>query len=611
MRIDPVQVFAFGCVVSPVLARSLPEPVRSRPVALQPCGDCGVLDNLTARIGSATAFLLVENGQSLCRDRSLGELVEGSARRVVERHPPVPLEELASFLPASHGAAFLARAATLFPRGRVSDSIARAWRKELDPSWWLGVFGPRLATDPALDGFVRRGLVDALEQVGRDLAQKSRDTCGRFTFEHHYRDFDGNEGWHCWRARCQSHRCEHCASVLGLNEKERVHAQLLRDEEAGRAPCAFGTMTLIPSPDRSPVEAQILLARMARDFFEGLRARYDDPLQFTAPRREDPVAYHYVVEAHKSGSPHIHFLARGRGLADEMMRCGKRVRRKCTAAETAFWLLDHRPDETKARRVTRGRVLRALLTEERANPERTTTPGGNTPAYRTRELDRLADEEALRLVPTKQPPTHTYVVVNDPVADWSALCALVKQAKVRKKRTGHAACPFSALRHDLTALAEAAGFGAVFQIEPILSAEDIADYVTKSQVRPSVCGPVGDMAKTSQIPAVIPPHFRRFRSSGKKGDGKLSSFFMDEEREERDKPDTLDLMIVRAPVEERRAHYAAHGVPIVGEELEVDFRGVCPKGEKRKTTLGSFELGPVLRSSRPATMLAVVPYPRP
>jgi hypothetical protein len=206
-------------------------------------------------------------------------------------------------------------------------------------------------------------------------------------------------------------------------------------------------------------------------------------------------------------------------------------------------------------------------------------------------------------------------LVADPAPSWDALCERVRAARQKKRATGRGACPFPDLRHQLSDIAVAVGFGkAGFYLEPVLDIDKAAYYLTKTQLRSSPSTVAEELTKTRQVPGVIPRHFRRFRSSGKAGNGRLTSFFLDEKREPSLKVDTIDLAIIRAEVEEVRDHYTERGVALAGDLLEVDFRGdVPPHGGVRKRVLGSFvaEGRPVTTSARPAPPLAACPGPAP
>jgi hypothetical protein len=68
-------------------------------------------------------------------------------------------------------------------------------------------------------------------------------------------------------------------------------------------------------------------------------------------------------------------------------------------------------------------------------------------------------------------------------------------------------------------------------------------------------------------------HFRRFRPSGKAGDGKESSFYVDENRVKPSTRETIYLAIIHAAPEEVRRALGEHGVAICGEILTADMRG--------------------------------------
>jgi hypothetical protein len=549
-------------------------------------------------------LLLMEAGVSLCTGAQAGVLVENGEREAVERHPSVDVEELASFVPTAYRNAFLKHACRLFPRGTVAEGIYRAWRGRLDPAWWLDLFGERAQVDPALETFVREGLLRAIEEDARRLAGKSAEVCGKLTFEHRYRDSKGVECRRWWRATCGSHRCPHCSKLLAFAEAARVRSQLIRDVEAHRPPALFLTLTLDPTRYSAPVEALRQLHVTFRDFIELLRARCG----LAAAGGE--LAYWYAVESHASGWPHVHALIRCEALANKMLSCERRVKRSRTPDELATAESWQRREEAATRSKTARNENRRLLAEYVG-----TRGCKGVPAHVRRALHARAELEAERLVSAEPVAPTVMDLVADPAPSWDALCERVRAARQKKRATGRGACPFPDLRHQLSDIAVAVGFGkAGFYLEPVLDIDKAAYYLTKTQLRSSPSTVAEELTKTRQVPGVIPRHFRRFRSSGKAGNGRLTSFFLDEKREPSLKVDTIDLAIIRAEVEEVRDHYTERGVALAGDLLEVDFRGdVPPHGGVRKRVLGSFvaEGRPVTTSARPAPPLAACPGPAP
>jgi len=181
------------------------------------------------------------------------------------------------------------------------------------------------------------------------------------------------------------------------------------------------------------------------------------------------LAYFGNVEEHANGWPHMHFLFRSERLAEQMVE----------AAGSQGWAhLCSMVEEAEQRR--------------------------------SAPLERWKSE----------------------VAEWSEGGQL--GPKPRRPRAATARCPFASLRKDLNSLAVAAGFGkAGFYIGPVRDWEAACGYMVKWEDDPSaVAGRVaGELSKTRQNPgryAGLPLHFRRWRPSGKRGDGKLTSFFLDE-----------------------------------------------------------------------------------
>jgi len=158
-------------------------------------------------------------------------------------------------------------------------------------------------------------------------------------------------------------------------------------------------------------------------------------------------------------------------------------------------------------------------------------------------------------------------------ADWPSLVSRCLAALTTKKGRRRQ-CPFGRERRLLNTLAVEVGLGRTgFYAEPVRDPEDVAHYLVKEQTRPSR-SPVGrELTKHHQVLDTLPRHFRRFRPSGKAGDGRASSFYIDEPLRERPSRDTIFLGIIHAKPEEVRRALAEVGVSICGEVLSADMRG--------------------------------------
>jgi hypothetical protein len=165
------------------------------------------------------------------------------------------------------------------------------------------------------------------------------------------------------------------------------------------------------------------------------------------------------------------------------------------------------------------------------------------------------------------------LVADAAVTGWPALveaCAAARDVPKGRRRR----CPFPRERRWLNDAAVEAGLGfAGFYVEPVRDPEDAGLYLTKEQTRPSRSTIAGEMTKGRQVPVVLPRHFRRFRASGKAGDGKPSSFYLDEPKAEKAEVETLNLAIVKAKAEEVRDQYRAADVQIRGEVFSADMTG--------------------------------------
>lgn len=175
---------------------------------------------------------------------------------------------------------------------------------------------------------------------------------------------------------------------------------------------------------------------------------------------------------------------------------------------------------------------------------------------------------------------------------WTDLVARV--AKESDPGAEWHGCPFRRLRRRLNSWVVDAGLGRTgFYVAPVVSSESALTYVTKSQdgskSKRGVTSPISaEITKTTQITGVFPPHFRRFRHSGKAGDGRLSSFFVDEPARGKPERQTIDLAILRARPEVVRDAYVEMGVEVCGEVLTIDR--TTPRDERglHPVVLGGF-----------------------
>ncbi len=327
---------------------------------------------------------------------------------------------------------------------------------------------------------------------------------------------------------CKSHRCRSCATMLGVQRRDRVRAQLERDQACARAPCLMVTLSVDRDRYCDSVYAMRDLGRRTERFFDLVGKEFGEP-RVRVDRRGRRRVSHYLelarhtsVEWHDDGYPHIHEL---------------------------WWCPV---------------ILAAMISEAAEWVKKTTLP---------RSRGTIAK---------------CWGPVNCP-EDLADLVAMLSSKSVAKD-VGRKRCPFPETRRRLNELAVDAGLGKTgFYVAPVVSIEQATHYLCKENVSYAPFVAVSsELTKTRQLASPIPRGFKRFRATGSAGDGYPSTFFIDEEQVI-DTPTTKDVVVYSEPVAVMREHFASRGFVISNEVLRADLSLPPQAGQKRPRVLHAFD----------------------